>query len=166
MKLFHLVVSACISLFFYCLLSVIWGAGGNQEYLDLVDYHVRLEQSIAELEINHDQLSSELERISNEPDCLAEEAHRIGMVGTQQILVKTAATFSLERARSATIAEKPSENALPKPLLFGMALGFGTLILLILTIYNFEASLGNQRNTQRRNPYAYQGVRVQTASRE
>jgi cell division protein FtsB len=166
MKLFHLIVTASLTVFMYCALSVIWGTAGNQEYLELVEYQTRLELSLEKLQQTNERLEGELNRLNNDPSRLKEEAHRIGMVDTDQILVKLPANINQDEPTDNQFCIKPASRAFSPALISGIAVSLGIILLLILTLFDLETSLIGSQNTKKRRLYPYQGIRVQTASRE
>lgn len=166
MKLFHLVISSSVTLFLYLVLNGVWGVSGTQDFRELLEYRARLDDSILQLQTRQQAMMSDLERLRQDPSRLREEAHRIGMVGAEEIRVRVpmeASSAGLPPA--AGIAQKPEPRAVPRPLITGVSISLGTILLLVLTLCDFESSLQG-RHPQRRRSSMNQGMRVQTASRE
>jgi cell division protein FtsB len=167
MKLFHLVVSGSVTVFLYLVLSALWGSAGTQDLQELQEYRNRLEQSIGKLERDSQSLAADLERIKDDPGRLHVEANRIGMVSPDEIRIKLPEEIIPAVApATAAIAEKPQSRAEARPVITGISISLGIILLLVMTIYDFEASFQRGAPTYRRRHYAGQGIRVQTASRE
>jgi cell division protein FtsB len=167
MKLFHLVVSCSVTVFLYLVLSALWGSSGTQDFQELQEYRARLEQSIGKLEHDRQLLADDLERLKEDAGRLREEANRIGMVAPGEIRIKLPEEIAAPVApATAAIAEKPSSKAAARPVITGISISLGIILLLVMTIYDFEASFQRGSSYGRRRHYAGQGMRVQTASRE
>jgi hypothetical protein len=111
-------------------------------------------------------MEEELYRLRHDPSRLRQEAHRIGMLSENEIRVRMPASLpDAVGIPTAGIASKPESKALSKPLITGISVSLGIMILLIMTLIDFETTLIGQRSN-RRFTYLHQGIRVQTASRE
>lgn len=166
MKLFHLVVSSSVSLFVYLVLNAIWGISGIQDFQDLLEYRAKLNSSIMQLRERQDAIACDLDRLRNDPSRLREEAYRVGMVGPGEIRVNVPMTPPPVGLPPAVgIVNKPESHAVAKPVITGLAISLGIILLLVLTMHDFESGLHN-RNQHRRRTTVHQGMRVQTASRE
>jgi hypothetical protein len=168
MKLFHLVVSTSISLFLFLAISSIWGSSGIAAYGELLSYRERLTQSVVELQQVQDTISDDLYRVQQDPERLRQEAHRIGMIGETEVRIRLPANLPVTTIQATTMTPKPEPRAASRALITGISLSFGLILFLLLTIFDLESQLGEPsvRRPVRRQTTWYQGIRVQTASRE
>ena len=166
MKLFHILVASCLTVFLFFILQAIWGPAGANSCAEMNLYKARLEISIEQLNDFQVQLNSDLARLESDEARLRQEAYRIGLVGANEVRIRIPFQATETIVAPGNIAQKPQDSNKVQALISGISISFGLVMLLLMGFINFEVGLIGGKPNKRRLTENYQGVRVHTASLE